>query len=169
MLSRKIISATICIVSLALIVFYSQGWVIEGENVQQWRNIISWILNYSVAPMQSLLIALLIPKEYKYIKLFCWTAFGIYTAELLETMWCRIPSNDVCENSFISTILVGLIICTSLYRSIVYLVNLIRSGRVTGKETTIISGVTMRGIIGLLLMIFHTLYNTNDLRITFTT
>ncbi len=94
------------------------GWLVEGDNVAQWRVILFWIFSFSIAPILLLLVTLLTPKENKYIRLFSWSVFGIFSAELCETIWCRIPNNEVCENSIISTILVSLIISHGIYKTL---------------------------------------------------
>lgn len=106
----------ILLLSVSLIIHFASGWVLEGEKIEVWQNIAAWILIYSIPTSLALLIALLTKNEDKLIKLFAWSTFGIFLAELTETAWCRIPNNNMCENDYFSSTMVGLIIIHGIYR-----------------------------------------------------
>lgn len=114
--------------------FYGSGWLIEGgekihlahssemaivnEHPDCWHYILRGILDYLDRPILFFILPLLAIalKWSRYIVLFMWSAFWIFIAELLETAWCRIPNNETCENSAISTLIILLIILHAGYK-----------------------------------------------------
>ena len=110
--------AIILLLSLALVIHFGRGWVLESEEIAVWQNITAWILIYSVAPALTLLIGLMVKGNSKIIRLFVWSVFGVFLAELLETVYWRIPNNEPCANDYFSSFIVSLIIINAIYRLI---------------------------------------------------